>query len=43
MKTSVDHLYKSMQSKANIQDVCALVDVKANCEDVNQAIYELGQ
>lgn len=32
-----------MQQKANISDVCALVDVKANQEDLDQAVCDLGQ
>jgi hypothetical protein len=35
LRQSIDHLYSTMQQKANIQDVCALVDVKANQEDLD--------
>ena len=29
-RRSIDHLYSQIQNKANIADVCALVDLKAN-------------
>lgn len=31
-----------LQEKANIQDVCALVDLKVNRNDLNEAVNNLG-
>jgi len=43
IRTTLEHLYSTLHGKANIQDVCALVDAKANQEDLKQAVNELAQ
>ncbi len=32
---------KQLQRKSNIKDVCALLDMKANTEEVNKALDEI--
>lgn len=36
-----DELQNHLLQKSNIKDVCALLDMKANIDDVNKAISEI--
>lgn len=37
----LQEIAKQMQRKSNIKDVCALLDMKANTEEVNKALDEI--
>lgn len=37
----VERLQKQIENKSNIVDVCALLDMKSNIEDVNTALTEI--
>lgn len=41
LKYSLDSLEKEMLLKANIKDVCTLLDMKANISDTNRALSEI--
>jgi len=40
-KRSLDEINKSIALKSNIKDVCALLDMKSNIDDVNKALSEI--
>ncbi|EAR84714.1 hypothetical protein TTHERM_00637160 (macronuclear) [Tetrahymena thermophila SB210] len=40
-KNALDAIQKDMILKANIKDVCALLDTKANIDDMNKALTEI--
>lgn len=40
-KSILDDVGRDMSSKANIKDVCTLLDLKANIEDVNKALKDV--
>jgi hypothetical protein len=37
----VEALRKEVSSKANIKDICELIDMKSNIDDVNQIFTEM--
>lgn len=43
MQEEVDKLGKDILLKANIKDICTLLDIKANIDDVNHALEEIHQ
>ena len=42
LKSCYSDVLMKLQEKANIQDVCALVDLKVNRNDLNEAVNNLG-
>ena len=42
LKSCHSDVLMKLQEKANIQDVCALVDLKVNRNDLNEAVNNLG-
>jgi len=40
-KESIEEIKKEVSQKANIKDVCALIDIKANVEDVNKSLESI--
>jgi len=43
VKESIEVIKREIGQKANIKDVCALIDIKANLEDVDKGFEELEQ
>ena len=41
MEQKLTDLVKQLSRKSNIKDVCALLDMKANTEEVNKALDEI--
>ena len=41
MRVAVENIQRCLNQKSNIKDVCALVDVKANSDDVFKVFEEI--
>lgn len=40
-KDSIDKIHQQLVAKGNIKDICVLLDMKPNIEDINQALTEI--